>query len=335
MKYRRNNDQLITSLRWSLFGIIVVIITGVLGYYYIEEWSWVDSFYMTIITISTVGFGEPFPLSVEGKIFTTFIIFFGVGIMAYFLSRLVEFWFQRSLANVIGRKSMMKKIGKLKNHTIICGYGRTGKGIIEELEATKTSYVVIEKETVEIQILQNKSIPYIEGNATDEEILEQAGVEKADSLVACLNSDPENLYLTLTARGLAPSLRIIARVHDSESGRKFLKAGANRVVSPISTGAGQIAQLITRPAIVDLIELVSQHKNIALEVFEYPIDEKNKMLNKTISEARVRQVLGGMVIAVKHSDGSTTFDPGPETILKLNDILVAIRRPEQDNEESL
>jgi len=329
MRFKTTNDQLTSSLRWSLLGIIVVIIVGVLGYYYIEEWSWVDSFYMTIITISTVGFGEPLPLSVEGKIFTAFIIFFGVGIMAYFLSRLVEFWFQRSLANVIGRKSMTKKISKLKNHAIICGYGRTGKGVIEELETTNTRYVVIEKDPTEIQTLQNKSIPYIEGNATDEEILEQAGVQHADSLVACLNSDPENLYLTLTASGLAPTLRIIARIHDSESGRKFLKAGACRIVSPVSTGAGQIAQLITRPAVVDLIELVSQNKNIALEVFEHPIDKKSNILNKTISEARLRQILGGMVIAIKHADGSTTFDPGPEKILREDDILVSIRRPEQ------
>jgi len=333
MKYKGNNDQLITSLRWSLIGISVITTIGVLGYYYIEEWSWIDSFYMTIITISTVGLNTPLPLSLEGKMFTVLIIFFGVGIMAYFLSRLVEFWFQRSLANVIGRKSMMKKINKLKNHAIICGYGRTGSRVVEELQITKMSYVVIENDPALIQILQNKSIPYVEGNATNEEVLERAGVLQANSLVTCLNSDPENLYLTLTASGLAPTLRIIARIHDSESGQKFLKAGACRVVSPISTGAGQIAQLVTRPAIVDLIELVSQHKNIALEVFEYPIDEKNEMLNKTISESRVRQVLGGMVIAVKHSDGSTTFDPGPEKILKLNDTLVAIRRPEEGDED--
>jgi len=331
MKFKGKNDQLIMSLRWSLLGISVVTSVGVLGYYYIEEWTWIDSFYMTIITISTVGLNSPLPLSAEGKIFTVLIIFFGVGIMAYFLSRLVEFWFQRSLANVLGRRSMIKKISKLKNHSIICGYGRTGRCVVEELQVTNTPYVVIEKDPAIIQILIDKSIPHIEGNATNEEILEKAGILQADSLVACLNSDPENLYLTLTSSGLAPFLRIIARIHDSESSRKFLKAGACRVVSPVSTGAGQIAQLITRPSVVDLIELVSQNKNIALEVFEYPIDEKNKMLNKTIAEARVRQVLGGMVIAVKHSDGSTTFDPGPEKILKLNDSLVAIRRPEEEN----
>jgi len=150
----------------------------------------------------------------------------------------------------------------------------------------------------------------------------------ADSLVAALDSDAENLYLTLTASGLCPSLRIIARVHEPESTRKFHKAGAKRVVSPISSGANQIAQLITRPSVVDLVELVTKNKNIALQVVEYPIDEKSEMLEKTLAEARVRQTLGCMVIAVKHRNGTTAFDPGPDTRLKLGDTLVGIRQPE-------
>ncbi|RKX40737.1 MAG: potassium channel protein, partial [Verrucomicrobia bacterium] len=143
-----------------------------------------------------------------------------------------------------------------------------------------------------------------------------------------LDSDAENLFLTLTASGLCPDLHIIARVHEPESTRKFQKAGATRVVSPIASGASQIAQLITRPSVVDLVELVTSEKSIALQVFEQPIGQESGMLGKSLSEARVRQTLGGMVIAIKHSDGHTTFDPGPDTRLKLDDTLVAIRQPE-------
>jgi voltage-gated potassium channel len=224
----------------------------------------------------------------------------------------------------------MKKISQLKQHSIICGYGRTGSRVVAELQAAKKPFVVIEEDDDIIKRLGEQGIPHIAGDATEEDTLEAANVCQADSLVAALDSDPENLYLTLTASGLCADLRIIARVHDPDSSRKFHKAGAKRVVSPISSGASQIAQLITRPSVVDLIELVTKDKNIALQVFEYPIDEESEMLGKTLAEARVRQTLGCMVIAVKHRDDRTAFDPGPDTRLRLGDILVGIRQPETE-----
>ncbi len=148
--------------------------------------------------------------------------------------------------------------------------------------------------------------------------------------MAALDSDPENLFLTLTANGLCEGLRVIARVHDPDSTRKFQNAGASRVVSPISTGASQIARLITRPSVVDLVELVTKDKSIALQVFEHPVGEESDMLDKSLAEARVRQILGGMVIAIKHLDGHTTFDPGSDTRIRLGDTLVAIRQPETE-----
>lgn len=225
---------------------------------------------------------------------------------------------------------MMKKIVQLKQHAIICGYGRTGSRVVAELQATGKDFVVIESDEDIIRKLDELNIPYIEGDATEEETLEAANISQADSLVAALQSDPDNLYLTLTASGMRGDLRIIARVNDPDSTRKFHKAGAHRVVSPVSTGANQIAQLVTRPSIVDLIELVANDKSIAMQVLEYPIDEDSDMLDKTLAEARVRQTLGCMVIAVKHSNGHTAFDPGPDTRLKLGDTLVAISRPEGD-----
>ena len=328
MRIRGINEQLRSGLRKGLVGIGVVMLAGGVGYRLIEGWSWADCFYMTVVTVSTVGFGEVHALSGAGRILTTLLIFFGVGLMAYCLTRLVEFLFQRSITNVLGRRTMMKKIAKLKQHSIICGYGRTGARVVAELLAADKPFVVIEENEDIIKRLDEQSIPYIAGDATEEEILESANISRADSLVAALDSDPENLFLTLTASGLCNDLRIIVRVHDPDSMRKFQKAGASRVVSPISTGASQIAQLITRPSVVDLVELVTQKKSIALEVFEHPIKEESNMLGKTLAEARVRQALGGMVIAIKHPNGHTAFDPGPDTRLRLGDILVAIRQPE-------
>ena len=330
MKFRGVNDLLAAGLRKGMIGIAVVMLVGGVGYRLIEGWNWFDSFYMTVITISTVGLGEVHPLSAAGKVLTALLIFFGVGLMAFCLTRLVEFLFQRSLTNVLGRRTMMKKISQLKQHSIICGYGRTGSRIVAELQAANKPFVVIEEDADMVKRLVDQGIPHIAGDATEEETLEAASICQADSLVAALGSDPDDLYLTLTASGLCSDLRIIARVHDPESSRKFQRAGAQRVVSPISSGASQIAQLITHPSVVDLVELVTQDRNLALQVFEYPIGEKSDMLGKTLAEARVRQTLGGMVIAIKHGD-HTAFDPGPDTRLKLGDTLVALRQPKTED----
>ena len=224
---------------------------------------------------------------------------------------------------------MMKNIAKMKKHAIICGHGRTGSRVAAELQTARKPFVVIEENEEEIKRLEEQGIPCIAGDATEEETLDAAKICEADSLVAALDSDAENLFLTLTASGLCKNVRVIARVHDPDNARKFRKAGANRVVSPISSGASQIAQLLTRPSVVDLIELVTKDKSIALQVFEHTIGEDSDMLGKSLSEARVRQTLGSMVIAVKHRDGSTAFDPGPQTRLSLGDTLVAIRQSDE------
>lgn len=329
MLYEGINKQLLSGLRKGMLGIALVLAFGTLGYRLIEGWSWLDSLYMTVITVSTVGLTEVHPPTEVGKLFTVILILSGVGVMAYCLTRIAEFMFQRSITNVLGRRSMMKKIERMKQHAIICGYGRTGVHVVTELQSAGKPFVVIEENEELVKRMQELDIPHIIGDATEEETLEDANICEADSLVTALDSDAENLFLTLTASSLCPNLRVIARVHDPDNSRKFRKAGAHRVVSPISTGANQIAQLVTRPSIVDLVELVSRNKSIALQVFEHTIEEKSEMCGKTLAEARVRQTLGSLVIAVKHSDGSTAFDPGPETRLKIGDVLVAIRESDE------
>lgn len=323
------NEQLMSGLRKGLVGIALVLLFGTIGYRIIEDWGWLDAFYMTVITISTVGITEVHPMSDGGRLFTSLLIFGGVGVMAYCLTRLAEFMFQRSITNVLGRRAMVKKISQMKTHIIICGYGRTGSRVVAELEHSNKPFVVIEENEEHVSKLEELGIPHLIGDATEEETLEEAHICDADSLVAALDSDAENLFLTLTAVGLCDNVRVIARVHDPDNARKFRKAGATRVVSPISSGASQIAQLLTRPSVVDLVELVTKDKSIALQVFEHRIDEDSDLLGKTLSEARVRQTLGSMVIAVKHTDGSTAFDPGPQTKLNLGDVLVAIRQSDE------
>jgi voltage-gated potassium channel len=328
MVFKGVSEQLVSGLRKGLIGIALVLISGTLGYRVIEQWNWLDSFYMTVITVSTVGHMEVQPLSDAGRLFTIALIFIGVGVMAYCLTRIAEFMLQRIVSNVFGRRSMMKKISQMKNHTIVCGYGRTGRRVVSELQAVDRPYVVVEANEDIARELNEAGIPHIVGDATEEETLHEANICEADSLVAALESDPDNLFLTLSASGMCADLRVIVRVNDPGSARKFQKAGAARVVSPIASGANQIAQLIIRPAVVDLVELVTQDSNIAMQVFEHRVDEQSDMLDKSLSEARVRQTLGGMVIAIKHPTGRTVFDPDPDTRLQLDDTLVVIRQTE-------
>ena len=333
MRTKLINQQIASALRRGILGITLVIIFGTTGYILIEQWSLQDAFYMTVITVTTVGITEVHPMSDAGRLFTTVLIFGGVGVMAYSLSRLAEYIFQRGLTNIFWRRIMMKKIDQMNNHVIVCGYGRIGSRVVSELIAANKTFVVIDDSEEGARRLDEQGVPHILGIATEEDHLEEANIAKAESLVAALNSDAENLLLTMTASGLSSSIRIIARVHDPDNARKFRKAGASRVVSPISSGASQIAHLLTRPSIVDLVELVAMDKSIALEVFEHEITGESPMLNKTLAEARVRQTIGALVIAVKHADGTNAFDPGPETRLRLGDILVAIRQSQADEED--
>jgi voltage-gated potassium channel len=317
------------SMRLSVcfFLLLTVLTVGTSGYYWIEQWPLSECLYMTAITVSTVGFQEVHPLSREGHIFTVALIFFGVTAAALSLSAMFEYFILSGLSTLFGRKKMDKQISKLSRHIIICGYGRTGYYIARDLKKARRSFIVIDNDPERIKLLEQEGILFLDGDAQDEELLERAGICKAKALVAALANDADNLFLTLSARSLSDGLHIIARVEDPDSGHKFMKAGASRVVSPFSTGANRIVQLLTRPAAVDLIEVVGAKKNLELEVLEIDVEEGSKFAGKTLAEARVRQALGCLVFAVKRPNGETIFDPDAGTRLESGDVLVGIQKP--------
>jgi len=301
---------------------------GTVGYHWIERWPLSECLYMTVITVSTVGFGEVHPLSREGQLFTVLLIFFGVTAAALSLTALFEYFVLRGLNNLFGRNKMDKQISKLNRHIIICGYGRTGEYIARDLQKMNKPFVVIESDLERVKLMEQEGVLYISGDPSDEEQLETAGVTQAESLVASLPKDADNLFLTINARSLNRDLHIIARVQDADNSRKLIKAGANQVVSPFSTGAARIVQLLTRPAAVDMIELVTQRENLELEVCEIVADDQSDLARKTLAESRVRQTLGCMVFAVRHPDGETVFDPDPQMRIEFGDVLLAIKKPQ-------
>ncbi|MCC7300248.1 MAG: potassium channel protein [Verrucomicrobia bacterium] len=317
------------TLRFGLylFLFLTVLGGGTAGYHLLEGWPLSECLYMTVITVSTVGFGEVHPLSPVGRMFTILLVFFGVTSAALSLTAIFEYFILRGLNNLFGRNKMDKQIEKLDRHIIICGYGRTGDYIARDLKKLGKPFVVIEDDPERIKVLEEEGVLYIQGDPSDEDQLETAGVTRAEALVAALPKDADNLFLTINARSLNRDLHIIARVQDSDNSRKLIKAGANQVVSPFSTGAARIVQLLTRPSAVDMIELVTPHENLELEVCEILVDEKSDLVRKTLAESRVRQTLGCMVFAVKRLNGETLFDPDPQLRIESGDVLLAIKKP--------
>lgn len=310
---------------WASLAIVLMILAGgTVGYRVIEGWPWRDCLYMTTITITTVGFNEVHDLSPGGESFTILLILFGVGTMAFALTAVVETVFQRQLRFFTERQGMHNEIDRLNRHILLCGYGRTARLIARELRRTNHAFVVVDQQSEALAEAVEDGLLSVQGNATDEEVLEKAGIERAEALVAALGSDADNLLLTITARGMNPKINIIARSREESREHKFLRAGANRVVSPFAIGAGHIVQLLTQPAVVDFIDLVSRNDSLQLEVRRIEVASDSPFAGKTLAEGHIRQATGCMVLAIERKGGKPVFDPRPETRLEAGDVLIAV-----------
>ncbi|MBT3193381.1 MAG: potassium channel family protein, partial [Verrucomicrobia bacterium] len=290
MKRRQNEHQRIQGfrLRACALSLMAILSVGTTGYHLIEGWEWLDCLYMTVITISTVGFGELHPLSDGARLFTVLLIIVGVGTMAVAISILFETVFQRQMRLFMEKRSMQKEIDKLTEHIIVCGYGRMGRNIANALSKTGRTVVVIEMDAQTTEEIERDGRLVVKGDAAEEAVLQQAGIDRASAIVATLGSDADNLFLTLTARGINPDLNIIARTEDERNGSKFAQAGATRVVSPFATGANHIVRLLTRPDVVDFVELVAEDDDIQFEVSQINVDADSPFAGKTLAEGHVR-----------------------------------------------
>jgi voltage-gated potassium channel len=302
-----------------LMGFIISF--GTAGYIFLEGWSFLDSLYMTIITLSTVGYREMGELSDAGRWFTITLIIGGVGTMLYVLSTGAKFILEGELQEIYGRRKLEKKIKELHDHYIICGYGRMGKIIARELKNEKVKFVVVEKNPV---IYDKEEAFVITGDATQDEILKELGIERAKGLITVLPSDAENLYVVLSAKGLNPNLFIVARAGEEGSEQKLLRAGADRVISPYHIGGLRIAHTVLKPAVVDFIELATKTGNIDLQLEELAIPDLSDYSGLSLDQCGFGKELGVIIVAIKKPNGDMKFNPTYLTLIEPGDTLIAL-----------
>jgi voltage-gated potassium channel len=321
------------SLRRSLAPVLVllaaVVAIGTIGYRLIEGWDFLDALYMTVITLSTVGFGETRTLSPAGRVFTIGLIILGVSAVAYGLSAIGEYILNVRVGPRVRERRMMRAISKLENHFIICGFGRVGRSAYSSLKETDRQLVVIEKnnETAEDPI--SMGLIVVIGDATRDETLKQAGIEKARGLMVCSGNDSDNLFIVLSARTLNPDLFIVARSVVSENEGKMKRAGADRVVSPYHIGGRHMANLLSRPHVTDFLDVVTLDSGLELWLEDLHINSGSGLVGKTVIEADLRRKTGSILVALLRGKERKTFIPDENTRLQADDELIVLGTREQ------
>ncbi len=316
--------KLIRQLIIAIIVILILLVAGTAGFHLIEGWPLFDALYMTVITITTVGYGEIHQLSKEGRIFTVFLIMSSFGGMGYVLGSIAQTFIAGQIRMALGRRKLEKKVKRLKNHYVLCGYGRIGSFIAREFDVENVPFVVIEKEPARIKLLDEDGFPYVEGDATDDENLISAGVETAKCLVAATGSDADNLYITLSTRSLNPTIYILSRAGEEGAEKKLLSAGANRVVSPYLMGAARMLNAVLRPNIVEFVDLVVERKHLELQLEEITVEDDARFKGKPLRESGIRREFGLIVVAIKKGSGDMIFNPSSETLIEKGDVLIAL-----------
>jgi voltage-gated potassium channel len=322
MRPRRIEDPL---LRFRLPAVLLVIIiaVGTAGYMLIEGWNVLDSFFMVIITISTVGYTEVHPLSVVGRLFTSALIVVGVGTMLFGFGVFAETLAENSFGVFRRQRQMESRLNALRDHFIVCGYGRIGMQVVIEFEEHAVPYVIIERNDEPLDRLHKDHHLYVEGDAASEEILKQSGIERAKGLICAVDSDERAVYIVLAARALNPKLYIIARAGYPESIRRLELAGADRVISPYRMAGHLMAELAVRPALVDVLDTLHHgESDVGLE--ELLVNPRTSAIGKTVAEAGLLDGSRAKLLAVRRRDGSLHVNPSADLRLEEGDLLIAL-----------
>lgn len=304
-----------------------VVVAGTIGYMVIEGWSPWDSFYMAVITITTVGYREVHELSLAGQMWTVLLLFGGVGSALYVFTLLASVVVEGGLPKRLRQRRQARMLTSIKDHFIVCGYGRIGSIVASQLRQQNVPFVVIERDASRLEAAMHDGLLAVQADASHEDVLKSVGIDTARGLIAAVGTDAENVYTVLSARVLRPDLFIIGRAEGEDATRKLLRAGANRVVSPYQIGAVQMAQTAIRPAVVDFMTLATSSDNLELAIEEIPVDPKSSLVKKSLLDANLRQRFGVIVVAIQREDRRMEFNPEPDTTIRTGDKLVVLGRP--------
>lgn len=317
------------ALQVLSIGIVVLALAGTAGFHYIERWSWFDSFYMVVITFSTVGYQEVHPLTHAGRVFNVALICAGVALVFLMIGAVTQALLEFELSKVFGKRRMEREIAALKNHYIICGAGRVGSSVAGELDRRPCPFVIVESNEKGLAELDPKWLSLI-GDAASEKTLREAGIERARGLVAATTTDATNIYITLTARSLNPGLKIVARATEPRAEKHLKTAGADIVISPYAAAGHRIAQSFLRPNVLDFLDIATARSGkLEMIIEEIQVGPQSMLTAKTVGTSGVHRELGIMILAIRRPDGEILFNPRAGDAIRAGDYLIAMGEPGQ------
>jgi voltage-gated potassium channel len=308
----------------SVLLSIALIGFGCIGYMTIEDWGFADALYMTIITIATVGYGEVHKISIPGRMFTLVLIILGVGYFLYVVGNIIQFLVEGRIRLVLGRRKLDTQINRLKGHFIICGYGRIGRELTRYLTQKYIDVVIIERNSNRVSTMDNDGILYLVGEATDESIMENAGIHRARGLVTAVATDADNVFLVLIAKQLNPNIFIVARAEQNSTKKTLLAAGADKVISPYDIGARRMAHAVLRPAVIEFLEMAFADDSTDIQLEEIQIQPSSELIGVTLQDSGVRQNMDVNIIAFRKPEGRMVFNPKADDRFEAGDTVIAV-----------
>ncbi len=306
-----------------------VILVGVTGYMVIERWSFFDALYMTVITVGAVGYREVHALTAPGQLFTMVLIIAGFGALIFAGGTLIDFMVEGHFTGLMEGRRMQRRIAAMSGHHVVAGMGRVGTIVAEEYGARGQEFVAVDEHPEALAAAKEAGWAYVEGDATEESVLSAAGLERAGSLVTALDTDADNLFVTLTARGMKPDIFIVARATACAAEGKLLRAGADRVITPTKIGGRRMAAMVLQPGITDYLDVVMHGENVELKLEQISLSPGDPFAGSSIGEAHVRSRTGVYVLAIRHADGSVDTNPSADTVMGQDDTLIVMGTEEQ------
>jgi len=315
------------GIRFAILAVLIAIAVGAIVFHVLEGWSILDSLYVTVQTVTTVGFGDVAPRTVYGRAFATVFMLVGVGVVLYALTSTVQSIVQSEMVATFGQRRRSRKMSKLRDHFIICGAGRVGSNLVRDLIGSRETFIVIETDPQKVAELSDLGVTVLVRDATLEESLREAGVEYARGLAACLPNDADNVYVVLTARDLNSNIHIVARAAEEQAESKLVRAGANRVVAPTIIGGHRMAVALTKPAVDDFLDSITANKlGLAFEQLE--VDDLSTLAGRKLADTKIRSELEIVIVSIRRGSGELIFNPSGESIIEGGDMLIAIGRAE-------